>query len=127
VSRFILLDDRVKLSFVRRISSKVQDRHGITTASNFITVSMLLCGTSSVTAGLKYVLSDVQGSSRAVMNNNGVGTSTVIARHDYLPFGEEVWAGTGLRSSIQGFGAVDTSRQRYALTQRDDTTGLDHT
>jgi RHS repeat-associated protein len=77
--------------------------------------------------GLKYVLQDLQGSSRAVMNNNGVGTSTVIARHDYLPFGEEISAGTGLRTSSQGYGAVDTNRKKYALTERDNATGLDHT
>ena len=62
--------------------------------------------------------------SRVVMNSNGVGTSTVITRHDYLPFGEEIGAGTGLRSSTQGFGASDTNRRKYGLTERDDTTGL---
>ncbi len=46
-----------------------------------------------------YVLSDVQGSSRAAMNNNGVGTSTVAVRHDYLPFGEEI--GSGMRRAIR--------------------------
>jgi RHS repeat-associated protein len=73
------------------------------------------------------VLSDVQGSSRAVMNNASYGSSTVLARHDYLPFGEEIWAGTGLRSSAQGYGASDPNRRKYGLTERDDTTGLDHT
>lgn len=86
-----------------------------------------LCGTLGASGGIHYVLSDLQGSARAVMNNNGVGSSTIIARHDYLPFGEEIWAGTGLRSAAQGFGGVDTNRQKYALTERDDTTGLDHT
>ncbi len=61
-------------------------------------------------------------STRAVMS----GTS-VVARHDFLPFGEEIGAGTGLRTTLQGFGATDRIRQRYAMTERDDTTGLDHT
>jgi len=68
------------------------------------------------------VLQDVQGSTRAVMS----GTS-VIARHDFLPFGEEISAGTGMRTSGQGFGVIDKIRQRYAMTEHDDTSGLDHT
>lgn len=86
-----------------------------------------LCTAPGTGGGIRYVLSDLQGSARAVMNNNGVGTSTVIARHDYLPFGEELGAGTGMRTAAQGFGAIDTNRQKFAQTQRDETTGLDHT
>jgi RHS repeat-associated protein len=74
-------------------------------------------------SALRYVLTDVQGSARALLNSSG----SVIARHDYLPFGEEIAAGIGLRTSGQGFGTTDTNRQKYALTERDDTTGLDHT
>ena len=67
-----------------------------------------------------------QGSVRAVMNNNGVGTSTVIARHDYLPYGEEIGANVGLRTSAQGYNVPDSNRQKYAMLERDGT-GLDHT
>jgi RHS repeat-associated protein len=72
---------------------------------------------------VRYVLTDLQGSTRAIVNSSGA----VTARHDYLPFGEEVGAGIGLRTSGQGFGATDSNRQRYGLTERDGTTGLDHT
>lgn len=51
----------------------------------------------------------------------------VVARHDYQPYGEEVGAGTGLRTPEQGYGAADPTRQRYAGTERDSGTGLDHT
>jgi RHS repeat-associated protein len=84
-------------------------------------------GSGGSSGGVQYVLPDVQGSSRAVMNNNGVGASTVVARHDYLPFGQELSSATGLRSGTQGYGASDTNRQKYGLTERDDATGLDHT
>jgi RHS repeat-associated protein len=84
-------------------------------------------GSGGSSGGVQYVLSDAQGSSRAVMNNNGVGTSAISARHDYLPFGQEIGAGTGLRTGTQTYNASDTNRQKYALTERDDTTGLDHT
>src|SRR2546429_1004744 len=60
------------------------------------------------------------------MNNNGVGTSSVIARHDYLPFGEEIGANVGLRTSAQGYNVPDSNRQKYAMLERD-STGLDHT
>ncbi len=82
-----------------------------------------LCVTAGASGTIRYVLSDLQSSARVVMNNNGA----VIARHDYLPFGEEIWAGTGLRSAAQGFGAIDPNRQRYGMLDRDDVTGLDHT
>jgi RHS repeat-associated protein len=68
------------------------------------------------------VLQDVQGSTRAVMSG-----TTVVPRHDFLPFGEEIGAGTGLRTTGQGFGVTEKIRQRYAMTERDDATGLDHT
>jgi len=74
-------------------------------------------------SAFRYVLTDVQGSARAVLNSSGA----VIARHDYLPFGEEIGAGIGLRTTGQGFGATDPNRQKYGLTERDETTGLDHT
>jgi len=66
-------------------------------------------------ASLKYVLSDVQGTTRAVTSNNG-SSSAVISRHDYLPFGEELWAGIGSRSSsTQAYGATDGNRQKYGF------------
>ena len=61
------------------------------------------------------------------MNNSGGGTSTVVARHDYLSFGEEIWSGTGMRSSGQGYGTADGIRQKFGLTERDEASGLDHT
>ena len=60
------------------------------------------------------------------MDNRGVD-SAIIARHDSLPFGEEIWSGTGMRSPSQGYGTTDRNRQKYGLTERDDATGLDHT
>ena len=50
-----------------------------------------------------------------------------MARHDYLPFGEEIWAGVGLRTTTQKYATTDKVRQRFALTERDEATGLDHT
>jgi RHS repeat-associated protein len=88
--------------------------------------NVTISGDFTGTAGVRYVLQDVQGSTRAVLNNNG-SSSTIVARHDYLPFGEELGSGTGLRSGTQGYGVADTNRQKYGMTERDDATGLDHT
>jgi RHS repeat-associated protein len=83
------------------------------------------------TAGsaLSYVLQDIQGTTRAVVDSNT--NSAVISRHDYLPFGGEIWAGTGQRTTTQKYATSawtnDNVRQRYGLTERDDTTGLDNT
>ena len=73
--------------------------------------------------GTQYVLADHQGSTRAVMNSAGA----VISRHDYLPFGEEISAGVGLRSGSQGYNVPDGVRQKYAGMEMDDATGMAHT
>jgi RHS repeat-associated protein len=57
------------------------------------------------------------------MNNNG-SSSAVVARHDYLPFGEEI--SSALRAAGQGYSASDTNRWKYGMLQRDTATGLDH-
>jgi RHS repeat-associated protein len=78
---------------------------------------------SADAGGVHYQIADHQGSVRAVANDNG----WIAGRHDYQPFGEEVGAGTGQRTIEQGYNAPDVSRQKYAMTERDEASGLDHT
>jgi RHS repeat-associated protein len=78
---------------------------------------------STATDKIRYIMLDRQGSTRAILNQS----ATVLARFDYQPFGEEISTGVGMRTTSQGYGGSDSSRQRYALTERDDATGLDHT
>lgn len=73
--------------------------------------------------GVKYLLSDWQGSTRALTSNSGY----VQARIDYSAFGEEIGVTIGQRTATQGFSATNSVRQKYGLTERDDATGLDHT
>ena len=73
--------------------------------------------------GVKYLLSDWQGSNRAVLSNTG----NVLGRVDYTAYGEEIQAGVGLRTATQGFDNSTDLRQKYGLTERDSATGLDHT
>jgi RHS repeat-associated protein len=48
-----------------------------------------------------------------------------VKRHDYLPFGEELFAGTGGRTVAQGY-AADGVRQQFTSKERDSETGLDY-
>jgi RHS repeat-associated protein len=80
-------------------------------------------GGPSGAGGVRYPFSDWQGSTRATTDNTGA----ILSRSDYSAYGEELTAGTGQRTSQQGFGGTTNVRQKYGLTERDDATGLDHT
>ncbi len=73
-----------------------------------------------------YVSVDHLGSTRAVTDGT---TGSVMERHDYLPFGEELYAGTGVRTT--GLRYLTTSdplsvRQRFTGKERDSETNLDY-
>ncbi|MBP9664737.1 MAG: RHS repeat protein [Pyrinomonadaceae bacterium] len=70
--------------------------------------------------GVKYLLSDWQGSNRAVVSNSGY----VLARTDYTAYGEEIASSVGLRTVAQGFAGNLIPRQKYALTERDEASCL---
>jgi RHS repeat-associated protein len=62
------------------------------------------------------------------------GTLATIKRHDYLPFGEELFAPAGGRSAANGYGCPPTEqgctgdkvRQQFTQKERDIETGLDY-
>jgi RHS repeat-associated protein len=66
-----------------------------------------------------YITADTLGST---LVTNGAGQ--VVARHDYLPFGDEIY-GLGGRTTAQGFAQPDTTRQRFTGYELDTETGLD--
>jgi len=75
------------------------------------------------TEGTKYLSADALGSPRAITNNGG----SVVSRHDYMPFGEEVYAGIGGRASTQGYLSTgDGVRQQFTGYERDEESGLDY-
>jgi RHS repeat-associated protein len=50
-----------------------------------------------------------------------------MKRHDYLPFGEELGAGVGIRTAGQGYPPPDDKvRQKFTGYERDGETGLDY-
>jgi RHS repeat-associated protein len=76
------------------------------------------------TAEISYLVSDQLGTPRMIFDQSGSLAST--KRHDYLPFGEELFAGTGGRTSAQGYSASDGIRQKFTSKERDAETGLDY-
>ncbi len=68
-----------------------------------------------------YLSDDHLGTARLVMDGQG----NVVARHDYLPFGEEIAAGQAGRTSQWGPGN-DTVNQKFTGKERDSESGLDY-
>jgi len=72
--------------------------------------------------GTQYATDDSLGTPRAITNSSG----GVVSRHDYMPFGEELAAGTGGRTTGMGFSNTgDNNRKRFTGYERDNETGLD--
>jgi RHS repeat-associated protein len=71
-----------------------------------------------------WLVPDHLGTPRMVVNKSG--SLSDIKRHDYLPFGEELFAGTGGRTTAQGYSASDGVRQKFTAKERDNETGLDY-
>jgi RHS repeat-associated protein len=75
----------------------------------------------------EHATEDHLGSPRAWTDDSG----NLIAggRHDYLPFGEELFAGVGTRTSGQGYAVSaqqDGQRKQFGAHERDTETGLDY-
>jgi RHS repeat-associated protein len=51
---------------------------------------------------------------------------TVKARYDYLPYGEEIPSSIGGRSGVAGYGAADSTKQKFTSKERDNESGLDY-
>ena len=81
-----------------------------------------LAATIAAGEGTRYVTADHLGSPRIITSTNGA----VVSRHDYQPFGEELFVGMGDRISAQGYSnPVDSLRQKFTGYERDNETGLD--
>jgi RHS repeat-associated protein len=70
----------------------------------------------------QYLTADHLGSPRVVTNASGA----VTLRRDFKPFGEEITAGTGGRSTVQGWGASNSLRQQFTSYERDNESELDY-
>ena len=72
--------------------------------------------------GTSYLTSDHLGSTRVVTKQDG----TVKARYDYLPYGEELGAGVGARTTGMGYSVADSTKQKFTQKERDSESGLDY-
>ena len=72
---------------------------------------------------ISYLTNDTLGSPRVVTDNSG----TVISRRDFMPFGEELYAGTANRVESAKYSLVgaDNVRKRFTGYEKDTETGLD--
>ena len=73
---------------------------------------------------VQWLVSDHLGTPRMVIDQTG--SLANVKRHDYLPFGEELLAGTGGRSPSLGYTGGDGVRQQFTAKERDPETGLDY-
>jgi RHS repeat-associated protein len=82
----------------------------------------------TVDHGTSYLTADHLGSTRLITDGN----SGVKKRFDYLPFGQELLAGTGGRTTDMGYNdgmsvtAVDKQSMKFTAKERDAETGLDY-
>jgi RHS repeat-associated protein len=70
---------------------------------------------------VSYTTVDNLGSPRVITDANG----NVISRRDFMPFGEEINASVGGRSSKPEYTTDDNVRQKFTTYQRDEETQLD--
>ncbi len=82
---------------------------------------LLVTATSG--ADVRWLVADHLGTPRIIADKTG--SLAGITRHDYLPFGEELLAGTGSRTAAKGY-ATDGVRQHFTGYERDDETWLDY-
>jgi RHS repeat-associated protein len=78
---------------------------------------------------IEWLVTDQLGTPRMIFDKTGSLAGT--KRHDYLPFGEELYANAGIRSTTLGYTAAgntpaDKVRQKFTEQERDDETGLDY-
>jgi RHS repeat-associated protein len=82
--------------------------------------------TAEPSGTVKWLVTDQIGSTRMVVDKSGaLSGANGIVRQDYLPFGEEIGAGVGIRSVGNGYG-TNTVRQKFGSKERDNETGLDY-
>jgi RHS repeat-associated protein len=75
-------------------------------------------------ATVQWLVTDHLGTPRMIFDQTG--TLASVKRHDYLPFGEELFAPGGGRTAAWGYSSGDNIRQQFTAKERDIETGLDY-
>jgi RHS repeat-associated protein len=86
--------------------------------------NVVVTSSASGAAKVQWLVPDHLGTPRIILDQTG--NLANVKRHDYLPFGEELFAGTGGRTILQGYSGGDGVRQQFTSKERDVETGLDY-
>jgi RHS repeat-associated protein len=81
-------------------------------------------GAAGGAAQINWLITDHLGTPRMIADQTG--SLVGIKRHDYLPFGEEIGAGVGGRTTGQGYSQPSGIRQGFTGYEKDGETGLDY-
>jgi RHS repeat-associated protein len=73
---------------------------------------------------IEWLVPDQLGTPRMIFDKTG--SLPGMKRHDYLPFGEELYAAVGIRSTTLGYTISDGVRQKFSQKERDSETNLDY-
>jgi RHS repeat-associated protein len=111
-----------KLSFPAVTTTKI--KVSVTATSDSVVRLMEVEAWGYDGQSLQWLVADQLGTPRMVFDKTGALAN--VKRHDYLPFGEELFAGTGGRTTAQGYSASDGVRQKFTSKERDNETGLDY-
>ena len=109
------------LSFWSGQASVGQGRQNV--LNNFATCPAFRELSGALYREANWLVTDHLGTPRMIVNKSGSLAS--VKRHDYLPFGEELSAGMGGRTTTQGY-TGDSVRQKFTSKERDNETGLDY-
>jgi RHS repeat-associated protein len=113
-----------KFTFAPLTTSKIRVYVTNVAGDNHSQVVEIEAYTASTNAAIQWLVTDYLGTPRMIVDQTG--TLANVKRHDYLPFGEELFAGTGGRSTTLGYTGGDGVRQQFTLKERDIETGLDY-
>ena len=75
-------------------------------------------------SSIHWMVADQLGTPRMIFDQGG--NLAGVSRHDYLPFGEELFVGSGGRTVELGYNKTDSDRQQFTGQERDKETGLDY-
>lgn len=92
--------------------------------TNYLSIAEVQVWTGSSSPPVQWLVSDHLGTPRIIIDQSGSPAS--VKRHDYLPFGEELFAPVGGRTVAMGYASGDNVRQQFTSKERDVETGLDY-
>jgi RHS repeat-associated protein len=113
-----------KFTFTPLTTSKIRVYITNVAGDNHSQIVELEAYTASANATIHWLVTDHLGTPRMIIDQSG--NLANMKRHDYLPFGEELFAGVGGRTTAQGYAGGDAVRQQFTQKERDIETGLDY-